>query len=71
MPRMLLFLMFLAVQFGKCLVVLKNELITGILYFLVLAPAALVHRFRSAHEKDFISRHSSWVEISTEKDTLS
>jgi hypothetical protein len=69
MPRVLLFLMFLAVQFGKGLVVLKNELITGTLYFIVLAPAALVRRLRPVREKNFVARNSSWVEISAEKDT--
>jgi hypothetical protein len=71
MPRILLILIFLIVQLGKVLVVVKNELVTGILYFLVLAPGALIQRFRSDRQRKFMARKSSWVDIGRKEDLTS
>jgi len=71
MPRLLLIFIFFIVQLGKGLVVVKNELITGVLYFLVLAPGALIQRFRSDRRRKFMARNSSWVDICTKEDLTS
>lgn len=71
MPRVLLILIFLIVQLGKGLVVVKNELITGLLYFLVLAPGGIFQRFRPDRRRKFMARKSSWVDISTKEDLTS
>jgi hypothetical protein len=66
MPRLLLIIVLLFVRVGKGLVALKNELITGILYFIVLAPMAFVRKFLPSRRRKFHTHNSSWVDSRAE-----
>ena len=53
---------------GKGLITLKNELIIGLLYFVVLAPAAVVRKILLPGKRTLRARQSRWVDILTEGD---
>ncbi len=68
MPRFLLIIVFFFVQVGKFLKAMKDELVTGFLYFVVLAPVAFSSRFIPIRKTDFHAKKSSWEEIGQGKE---
>ena len=68
MPRILIAIILVFVKLGKGLVVLKNELVMGLLYFVVLAPSAFIRKFIPARRSGFRARKTSWADVKFEED---